>query len=497
MKAQQKKLKRHSEKEQKEGDDPKKGPIKKDTEGEEASDPSKRSQRRRSKEKVEDQEHPDNKVKKSARRRSKDKTEISPPPGEGHSEADHPNNDPKASRKSLKQKPSLIGKKASQPKPTDDALHLPEIPSARRHQDHEKGTAVGDDVSITSNNPVNGKRKVHPSKFPAILRKQVKATQDPFDLETSADDSSLDTNHRHPRARKLPFSSPSERRNNPHSDHHSDSSAVKRKKVKPLYLRLAAKAQQLRLEEERAKHEEYVKMRKLRYKQPTREEIREHMKQFNELLKLKSEEFKQNHLAQMRQLKQSRSNATKSSHHLSHETDEGDENHSIITSNNPWGEGELALSPKKPRQSKQENHHNHPQSHRSVIEQPHHNHHHNHQPQQPSEKGEEELNTVNSIKDFLITDENNNNSNNNNEHEVLSNAKELSGLSSFLPVTTPSPVQKTLESPNNNINSSNNTNNPPVVEPIFTPRPLSPGKNLPFEEVASLLESDWLGKMKV
>jgi hypothetical protein len=86
-----------------------------------------------------------------------------------------------------------------------------------------------------------------------------------------------------------------------------------------------------------------MKMKQNRAKQPSRAEIKEHMMKFNELLKAKQEEFKQNHVAQIRQLRKH----TKM--YPSH-----DDDHSV-TSGAGHSEHDGSLSPKKPAKSKHVN----------------------------------------------------------------------------------------------------------------------------------------------
>lgn len=147
----------------------------------------------------------------------------------------------KQPRSYLKRKvPSTLKKDENH---ADNDHHLPDVvPSSRRQIEKEESKDPDNPITDSLNPP---KRKVHPSKFPAIIRNKVHQ-KEKFELETSADDSSINTEKR--QRIRVPFSSPSERGH--HSENNSES---KHKKRKPLYLRLEEKARRLRMEEEKIK----------------------------------------------------------------------------------------------------------------------------------------------------------------------------------------------------------------------------------------------------
>jgi hypothetical protein len=154
--------------------------------------------------------------------------------------------------------------KKEKPKPYD--AMFPVIKVKGKKEDHSHASIVaamsGDKAVVASDNESQRavpKAKSAPpkkSKFPAIIRRQVKVTQHAFpeagqDLEMSADDISIHKSYNEKdRDSKMPHSSP-ERNSKKLAEPTSDSKS--NKKPKPLYLRMIARANRKIMEEEKQK----------------------------------------------------------------------------------------------------------------------------------------------------------------------------------------------------------------------------------------------------
>jgi hypothetical protein len=192
------------------------------------------------------------------------------------------------------------------------------------------------------------------------------------------------------------------------------------------------------------------------------------MLKYKDLLKQKSEEYKQNHVSQMKELKARNQKLTALLQQQQSLID--DHSHASLRSIHDGDDDSMAFSPKKPSHEKKQ--HSKPDNHRSL-------------------KSKEENSSYDD--DNSIVHDGKENLNFEDEEINLHNYL-ITKDQSFSSKELPTDEEKNAPNIQSSQEMDHMSSFVPVLESKNVP-PSSPGQNLPAEEVASLFDSDWIGRM--
>lgn len=213
------------------------------------------------------------------------------------------------------------------------------------------------------------------------------------------------------------------------------------------------------------------------------------MAKFNELLKLKSEEFKQNHLQQMKQLKHQRQqfqqklSIVQQEHHLY----EGSEDHHSESHEHQHsgggieGEGDdnMNMTPKKPSHRKENDKKHHKHNHRSLVNKDDSqklknqdnnddDNNNNYTPPDNELHNDRSFTDLPMIEKFLSSE-------NPNPAPPASSLKELPSESELLPMGIPSP-----------------TSDHQVKNAFYS---MTTASDIPLDNISSFVAQDWMGML--